>query len=289
MEMKNPVQDKLYDAVVPRKAQGDALWVNRFKRLNSDYKLVHRHKEYEICYCPYDKGTFFISDKEYPIEPGDIFIVNSNEYHQPIYESKDNQGAIVVYFDIEFISPQYYPFSWLNIFLHSSNLSLNRIGQNEEIASLICNLKDTFDGDKVNSLTLCWGMLSHILALIEDQALSRHTKNLDFSTLKRQNEFDDVIEYIKRHLHEAISLNDLYSLSCLSKSQFSSKFKTAFGYTATEYICKERCKQAAALLKSNTKTISEIAYMCGFNNLSYFNRKFKGFHGISPREFRARS
>jgi hypothetical protein len=62
------------------------------------YGYLHCHPEYEIAYIPEDHGSYMIQDVEIPIEPGDIFIVNANDIHQPILTAPRNRGALVTYF-----------------------------------------------------------------------------------------------------------------------------------------------------------------------------------------------
>ncbi|MEZ0612335.1 helix-turn-helix domain-containing protein [Fibrella sp. WM1] len=47
-----------------------------------------------------------------------------------------------------------------------------------------------------------------------------------------------------------------------------------------------RLEQVSRLLINMTYTITEVAYICGFNSILYFNRVFRSKHGCTPREFR---
>ncbi|GLR69530.1 AraC family transcriptional regulator [Agaribacter marinus] len=278
----------VFDVTIPRRDVGEAIWVNSFSRLQSEYKLIHRHREYEICFCPDDVGTYFINDREYDIAPGDIFIVNGNEYHQPILKNPENNGALVIYFDPESIPLHARRFSWVHAFLHSSNYGLNRIGKHQEITSLMLSLQDAFESKKPNWAALSWGILSHILVLIEDHILSNDERFFRSSIVESQTRFNKVIAFIKQNLHTTICLERLYGISGLSKSQFSLQFKKNFNCTTTQYICRERCNRAAALLKGSNNNISEVAYLCGFESLSYFNRQFRKRYQMSPTQFRSR-
>lgn len=288
MTVSNAVNEQLYDVIIPRRDDSEPLWVKTFPRFNVSYKLIHRHQEFEICYCPDNSGKFFINDKEYDIEPGDIFIVNGGEYHQPIYDTKENNGAIVVYFRPDFVSPYHTRLAWMNVFLHASSHGLNRIGKNAEIANLMRSLGEAFASRKTNWRDLCWGILSHILVLIEDQVVSTSDNRPKFTNDDNQARFNHVVQHIKQHMHQPIRVGELYEISSLSKSQFSVQFKKTFKCTVTQFISRERCSRAAALLKGSNKSISDIAYHCGFNSLSYFNRQFRHFHSESPTDFRAR-
>ena len=59
------------------------------------------------------------------------------------------------------------------------------------------------------------------------------------------------------------------------------------GRTLSDYILDIKLGRAGRLLVDTNKTVAEICYECGFNNLSNFNRIFKGKRGYTPREFRS--
>jgi AraC-like DNA-binding protein len=57
--------------------------------------------------------------------------------------------------------------------------------------------------------------------------------------------------------------------------------------TFTQYLNEYRVKMAMDLLKGGKMKISQVCYHCGFNDLPYFDRKFKQLTGVSPNEYRA--
>lgn len=94
------------------------------------------------------------------------------------------------------------------------------------------------------------------------------------------------IRYIKEHLTENISIDKLVDKACLSKSHFFKIFKNTLGISPIDYITSERIKLSKRLIKKTDYKISEIAYQSGFNNPSYFNKKFKECELITPGEFK---
>ncbi|MBR5256644.1 MAG: helix-turn-helix domain-containing protein [Bacteroidales bacterium] len=96
-----------------------------------------------------------------------------------------------------------------------------------------------------------------------------------------------VKKYISEHSAEPIRQTDLADLVGMSRSAFSSFFKLRTGRTLSDYLIDIRLGNAARMLVDTNKSISEICYECGFNNLSNFNRIFKSRRGSTPREFRS--
>lgn len=95
-----------------------------------------------------------------------------------------------------------------------------------------------------------------------------------------------VKNYISKNYMDELRLPDLASLAGMSSSAFSRFFKLHTGRNISEYIIDLRLGYAARMLVDTAKSISEIGFDCGFNNLSNFNRIFKKKKGCSPSEFR---
>lgn len=94
-----------------------------------------------------------------------------------------------------------------------------------------------------------------------------------------------VIEYIKSHLDETLSITDLSKKACMSESNFYKVFRNETGQTPIEFINDERIRRAAFLLKRKDIKVKEVYLSCGFNNISYFVRTFKKVTGHTPKEF----
>lgn len=94
------------------------------------------------------------------------------------------------------------------------------------------------------------------------------------------------LEFMVENYREPISVEMLAELVHLSKSYFMSCFKKAAGIGAIEYLAQLRINAACRMLTDTTASISDIAYHCGYNNLSNFNRQFRSAIGCSPREYR---
>ena len=100
------------------------------------------------------------------------------------------------------------------------------------------------------------------------------------------NRFAFVVEFIKAHIHEEITIDKLSGLCCMSKPSFFRCFKREFGISPVDFIIQQRIKTAKTLLKDINISISQASYAVGINNLSYFFKLFKRVEGVTPNEFR---
>jgi len=96
-----------------------------------------------------------------------------------------------------------------------------------------------------------------------------------------------VTDYIERHLDEAITLDSLAQIACFSPFHFHRIFSALTNETINTFIQRKRIETAARLLANDeNKSISEIAYRCGFGSAAHFSRTFRKHFGMTAKEFR---
>ena len=93
------------------------------------------------------------------------------------------------------------------------------------------------------------------------------------------------VAYLCENFNKEISVQDIADAVGVSRFYLSRIFKANTGVTLMDYLNKLRFSKAEALLKSTDMSINEIAKAVGFNNISYFNRKFKQMFGMTPSQF----
>ena len=97
---------------------------------------------------------------------------------------------------------------------------------------------------------------------------------------------EKVIEYLNRHYEKKITLSTVANLANMTEVSFSRFFKQHTGNSFIDNLLKIRLAHASRLLIETNLPISQIAYSCGFNNISNFNRIFKKKKECMPKEFR---
>jgi len=94
-----------------------------------------------------------------------------------------------------------------------------------------------------------------------------------------------VIDYVDNNYGNKISIETLSAIVGLSTSQFTKNFKEVYGASPLKYINRLRVEKAKDLLRSELYTHNEIATLCGFENVCYFNKVFKKHTGITPGKY----
>lgn len=95
-----------------------------------------------------------------------------------------------------------------------------------------------------------------------------------------------VLEYIRTHYASKLPLSELASVAQMSPEHFCRVFHSVTGRSPIDYVNYYRVECAAELLYYTDESITEIAYRCGFSDLSYFYRIFRRYKGAAPNDYR---
>ena len=92
-------------------------------------------------------------------------------------------------------------------------------------------------------------------------------------------------EYIFRHFAGELDYAALARSVGMSLSALSHFFRRVTGRTVSDFVNEVRIGHAHRLLLETDRTIAEVAFACGFESLSHFNRRFRALSGVSPSQF----
>lgn len=114
--------------------------------------------------------------------------------------------------------------------------------------------------------------------------------HMDYKELSRQEytaRINRVMDFINRNLDKPIDLSVMADVASFSPYHFHRIFTFIVGETPNNFLSRIRLEKAARLLQDNQKIpISEVAFKCGFINVSSFSRAFKSYFGVSAKAFR---
>ena len=131
----------------------------------------------------------------------------------------------------------------------------------------------------VNELKNC---LRRIAAGAPD-GRSGETPEPDEKPAPLQNKYAEaMMQYIRQHYAEHISLTDLSQQLNISCTHLNAKFKAETGYTFHDFLNYYRIRRAVELQKRGERKLYEIAELVGFSDYKYFNKVYKKYTGYSP-------
>jgi len=101
------------------------------------------------------------------------------------------------------------------------------------------------------------------------------------------NRLFTAVDYIRKNIEKALSIDEIASVAFMSKQSFFRHFKNELGLTPNDFILKEKINKAKQLLKRDSgRSINDVAYSLSFSSASYFIQIFKKFTGITPKKYR---
>jgi len=148
--------------------------------------------------------------------------------------------------------------------------------------------------DRIISLNKKSGFDSvlELLSILHDLSISRNMKTLSDSSFSNEQfhynsrRIEKVFEYMNSHYNMQITLAEVAKIANMPEASFRRFIKKRTGKTFIDSLNEIRLGHASRMLIDTTNTVSEIAYKCGFNNISNFNRIFKRKKFCIPKDFR---
>lgn len=156
--------------------------------------------------------------------------------------------------------------------------------------------RETIKAIKPRILDLCqkngFDSVLELLSILHDLSISRNMVTLSDAAFSNQHSnynsrrIEKVFEYLNTNYSKQVTLADVAKITNMPDVSFSRFIKKRTGKTFIDSLNEIRLGHASRLLIDTTATISEIAYSCGFNNISNFNRIFKRKKNTTPKQFR---
>ena len=254
---------------------------------------MHGHDFLEFSYVKSGKIEHNIDGKTSIVNAGDYFIVDYGTLHE--YKSISDEPTVVInlLFYPEFIDRTlagYRSFedvvnSYLVRFSYKT-LKFSPTGKtfhdkDGKILEIVTKLTEEYVSKK-------YGYIEFIRCLFVEMLITTMRK---IGKNERETGKSDVIieitEYIKGHYMDKIRLSDMADKYNYSLSHMSRKFSEETGIGFSEYLQRIRIEQSCRMLENSDRKIGEIASLCGYENIKFFNKVFKDTLKLTPREFKS--
>lgn len=105
-------------------------------------------------------------------------------------------------------------------------------------------------------------------------------------TKKDNVRFNEVHQYMLANFHREITLEEISTVARMAPTAFCRYFKLHTKRSFIQFLNELRISRACRLLENSHCSTADIAYKCGFNNLTYFNKCFKQIQHVTPSEYR---
>ena len=252
---------------------------------------IHNHSVYELNFVENAKGARrIVGDSQEVIGDYDLCLITSPDLEHVWEQNECHSG------DIREITVQFdFSMSDETLFGRNPYASITRMMQEAKKGlsfPLQAIMKVYGMLDTLSSVKDGFYAVQQFLTILYELSRCENARTLASSSYAKVTVEDDsrrilkVKNFISKNYMDELRLPELASLAGMSSSAFSRFFKLHTGRNISEYIIDLRLGYAARMLVDTAKSISEIGFDCGFNNLSNFNRIFKKKKGCSPSEFR---
>ncbi|NOK17528.1 AraC family transcriptional regulator [Corallococcus carmarthensis] len=108
-------------------------------------------------------------------------------------------------------------------------------------------------------------------------------------TDREERRMGDAVQFMEARIEEPLSLGMLAEELGMGRHHFLRTFRKVVGESPYSYILGRRLTLAAERLRTDRERISDVAFACGFGDLSEFVRRFRSRFGVTPSAYRARA
>ncbi len=255
---------------------------------------THWHQEVEFIKVLSHSFTLVINGVAHLAKAGDCYIINSSDLHEAYANDSKESLHFAVVFNLACLSSGTFDVCHYQYFdpilrgdlrfptVISCHHPLNHI-----ITNYLENTRQLFEQKPYGYELAVKANLTQILVTL---FMNKAFEVVQSKQLDLQHSKLDVVKLAINHIHahykEKLLISSLAQEVNLSTEYFCRLFKQYTSKTPIEYLNHYRIEQAAKRLIETTDSITDICFDCGFENTSYFIRKFKAQKLTTPKQFR---
>lgn len=258
-----------------------------------DYPL-HTHDFSEIAIILEGAGINRVGDQEFPLVAGNVFVMHGARPHA--YQKTKKLTVTNITFDLSLLNsvnhgiatvPGYQALFVVEPALRRRGkftryMSL-KMDQLIKVRALIDVMERELKEQKEGYEMMLFG---HFLIMVS--GLSRWYGHglSEPAESKKVMKISRSISMMETHFGQTLDLDELASEANMSRRNFYRVFKEVTGEAPFAYLLRLRIMKGVNLLENTNKTITEIAFQCGFSDSNYFSRQFKQILGFTLKEFK---
>lgn len=258
---------------------------------DSDFIPYHWHPETEIIIIVNGHVSLTIADHVYEGIGGDIFFAASEELHEIRAAGRDNQFLSFVFAadflrfaradqtETDFLAPLAE-----DRLRFATELRQGASGQ-KQVRALLEKIVEACTLRMAGYQLIVKAALLNIVAVCAGNGLLERRQTRPGADYKAR-QLREIVSYLGEHFAEPLTLPAVAARFGLSPQYFSSFFREHFGRTLIQHINSLRIEKAARLLRETDMPVMEIGFSVGFDNFSYFIKRFRTVYGVSPSHYR---
>ncbi len=246
---------------------------------------THWHEKIELLYFINGEAIIKCNALEISAKTGDLVVINSNELHNGYCVSESVEYYCII-FDTALLQSRSIDIcetKYINPISNNRILFKNKVENDSAVFGMINEFIQEYEAKEIGYEMALKAVLYRLLVLLirKHTQLVLTTKEYD-ARINMLRRFNVILEYIENNYHEKITIDQLCSMSNISRFHFCRVFKSMTQKSLGEYLNLLRINKAEELLKTGDVNITEAAMACGFSNINYFSRMFKKYKKQTP-------
>lgn len=245
----------------------------------------HYHPEIELTLILKGEGTRFVGDSISRFTNFDLVLLGENLPHHWVSITdgnvKDHEAYVFIFEKNVFeCFPECRSFK---IFFEKAKQGLHFYAPKNEL------VKKIIDFEYLSPVTRLGLLMEIIQDLVSDnqvRTLASKAYLKRFYSESSKTKIAKTTNYILEHLNESLTVNQMAEYTNMVPQSFCRWFKKHSGHSFISYLNQTRIERVCHLLRSTALPIQNIAFSCGFESISHFNRTFKQFKNCSPKIYR---
>ena len=240
-----------------------AVFVGEHEYPGSKIEFTHTLKYQEIVFHLSGVSTLRFNGNIFNIEKDTVRFLPKCTPSEYIVEKAERGDCIAVAFDTDVPV--------------SEEAFTVKVNENTKIKNMFKKLFSVWVSKNAGYYFECVSLLYNIFAELQKQ---------DYLPQKTYNKIKPAIEYIEENfLTQKISVSNLAEKCKISEAYLKKLFIKRFGVPPAKYIIQLKINYACDLLLYEKYSITQVAEICGYENIYYFSRQFKKYMGITPTDF----
>ncbi|MBE6762392.1 MAG: helix-turn-helix domain-containing protein [Ruminococcaceae bacterium] len=248
--------------------------------------VLHSHEFLEMCYIVSGTAEHIVNGIKRPLSAGSIIIIDYGVSHIVIDKSKDFYSVNMLFM------PEYIDDSLFNCLSFKDVLRNSQINfiyydnyyhfrdDNGEILPLIEKLVEEYNNERHGNMQYIRCILIQTIIL-----LMRKCESKAMQAKKSDKDFETIVEYLRTHYAEHISLNGLSRMFNHSTAAIYQMFQKNLNIKYADFLTDIRINAACNLLRETSDSIDEIAAAVGYKDTGSFRQVFKNKIGLTPKAY----
>ncbi len=253
--------------------------------LHPQYQMsYHWHVETELIYILEGEFTLSLNERESLLKKGDCVLINPGTLHGGI---PNHCTYMCIVFDMNMLLKQGEPvYSFIKKIIDGVIIFKSDIIPNYHSLSYIISLLFTIMAEKKEGYqVITLGTLYQLFGFLYQEGLYHSSNDINQKDYKRIKLIKHVLHEIESSYSTPLTLTMLSKIAGMSPKYFCKFFYDMTHKTPIDYLNHYRIERACYELITTDYSITEVAYNCGFNDISYFIKTFKKYKGVTPKRY----